>query len=329
MKTAVFSTKPYDRAFLEAGSAAAGQELMFVENRLGAETVGMAAGCSAVCVFVNDVLDAEVLRGLAAVGVRFVALRCAGYNNVDLAAARELGIGVARVPSYSPHGVAEHAVALLLGLNRHLGRAAARVREGNFSIEGLMGRDVYGKTVGVIGTGQIGRIFAGIMLGFGCRVLACDPQPDAELERRGVVYGPLREVLEKSFFLSLHCPLVSETRHLLNAERLGWLPRGGLVVNTSRGGLIAAEDAVAAIKSGHLGGLALDVYEEEAELFFEDHSSDIIQDDTFMRLVSFPNVLVTSHQAFFTREAMENIAATTLGNLGDFAAGRAGANAVV
>lgn len=328
MKTAVFSAKPYDRAFLAAGSEAAGHELVFVENRLRADTVGLAAGCQAVCVFVNDVLDAGVLRGLAALGVRFVALRCAGYNNVDLGAARELGMRVARVPSYSPHAVAEHAVALLLGLNRHIPRAGARVRDGNFSIDGLMGRDLYGKTVGVVGTGRIGAIFAGIMLGFGCRVLAYDIRPDAELAGRGVVYAPLREVLENSFFLSLHCPLVAATRHLLHAETFAWLPRGALVVNTSRGALIAADDAIAAIKSGQLGGLALDVYEEEAELFFEDHSSDIIQDDTFARLVSFPNVLVTSHQAFFTREAMENIAATTMGNLSDFAVGRAGENAV-
>jgi D-lactate dehydrogenase len=328
MKTAVFSTKPYDREFLTAGNAGGAHELRFVENRLRLDTVGLAAGCPAVCAFVNDVLDGPVLRALHAAGTRFIAMRCAGYNNVDLAVVRELGMQVARVPAYSPYAVAEHAVALLLALNRQVPRAWSRVRDGNFSIDGLMGMDLHGKTVGVIGTGTIGRIFAGIMLGFGCRVLAYDVKPDAELTARGVTYLPVVDLLAQSLVVSLHCPLLPATRHLLDAATFPLLPSGALVVNTSRGALIDAEAAVAEIKSGRLGGLALDVYEEEAELFFDDHSSDIIQDDTFMRLVSFPNVLVTSHQAFFTREAMENIAGTTLGNLGDFAAGRTGPNAV-
>ncbi|MDB6070070.1 MAG: lactate dehydrogenase-like oxidoreductase [Verrucomicrobiales bacterium] len=328
MKTAVFSTKPYDREFLQAGAGAAGHELVFVENRLREETVPLAAGCAAVCAFVNDVLDGPVLRALHEAGTRFIAMRCAGYNNVDLAVVRELGLRVARVPAYSPYAVAEHTVALLLALNRHVPRANARVRDGNFSIDGLIGTDVHGKTVGVIGTGTIGRIFAEIMLGFGCRVIAHDVTPDAALQARGVEYLPVDDVLQQSFFLSLHCPLLPATRHLLDAVAFAKLPPGALVVNTSRGALIDAEAAVGAIKSGHLGGLALDVYEEEAELFFDDHSSHIIQDDTFMRLVSFPNVLVTSHQAFFTKEAMRNIAATTLGNLTDFAEGRVGANEV-
>ncbi len=328
MKTAVFSTKPYDREFLTAGNHTTKHELVFVENRLRLETVPLATGCSAICAFVNDVLDGAVLRALHGTGVRFIAMRCAGYNNLDLKAARELGMRVARVPAYSPYAVAEHTVALLLALNRHVPRAHARVRDGNFSIDGLMGTDLHGKCVGVIGTGTIGRIFAEIMLGFGCRVVAHDVKPDAALAARGVTYLPVEEVLGQANFLSLHCPLLPETRHLLNESGFSLLPKGALVVNTSRGALIDAEAAVAAIKSGHLGGLALDVYEEEADLFFDDHSSHIIQDDVLMRLVSFPNVLVTSHQAFFTKEAMENIAATTLGNLTDFEEGRVGGNEV-
>jgi len=328
MKTAVFSTKPYDREFLTAGDAAAGHELVFVENRLRLDTVALAAGCPAVCAFVNDVLDGPVLRSLHAAGTRFIAMRCAGYNNIDLAVVRELGMRVARVPAYSPYAVAEHAVALLLALNRQVPRAWARVRDGNFSIDGLMGVDLHGKTVGVIGTGTIGRIFAEIMLGFGCRVLACDVRPDRALQDRGVSYLPVEDLLAQSLVVSLHCPLLPTTRHLLDAGTFALLPPGAFVINTSRGALIDTEAAVAAVKSGRLGGLALDVYEEEAELFFEDHSSDIIQDDTLMRLLSFPNVLVTSHQAFFTREAMENIAAVTMGNLDDFAAGRQTPNQV-
>jgi D-lactate dehydrogenase len=328
MKTAVFSTKPYDREFLTADHAASGHELVFVENRLRLDTVALAAGCPAVCAFVNDVLDGPVLRALHAAGTRFIAMRCAGYNNVDLAVVRELGMQVARVPAYSPYAVAEHTVALLLALNRQVPRAWSRVRDGNFSIEGLMGVDLHGKTVGVIGTGTIGRIFAEIMLGFGCRVLAYDVRPDKALEARGVTYLPVEELLAQSLVVSLHCPLLPATRHLLDARTFALLPPGAFVINTSRGALIDTEAAVAAVKSGRLGGLALDVYEEEAELFFEDHSSDIIQDDTFMRLLSFPNVLVTSHQAFFTREAMQNIAAVTMGNLNDFAAGRQTPNRV-
>ena len=328
MKTTVFSTKPYDREFLLAGNTKFGHGLVFLENRLRADTVLLAAGSPAICAFVNDMLDGAVLRALHMGGTRFIAMRCAGYNNVDLPVARELGIKIARVPAYSPYAVAEHAVALLLALNRNVPRAWMRVRDGNFSIDGLMGTDVHNKTVGVIGTGTIGRIFAEIMLGFGCRVLAFDVKHDQALKARGVTYQPVEEVLAQSNFLSLHCPLLPATRHLLDAAAFSKLPAGALVINTSRGALINTEAAVNAIKSGHLGGLALDVYEEEAELFFDDHSSDIIQDDTFMRLLSFPNVLVTSHQAFFTREAMENIAATTLGNLADFEAGRESKNVI-
>ena len=331
MKTAVFSTKPYDRKFLSAGNAASstGHELVFVDNRLRIETVRLAAGCQAVCAFVNDHLDGPVLRALHASGIRYIAMRCAGYNNVDMAVVRELGMRVARVPAYSPYAVAEHAVALLLSVNRHVPRAVARVRDGNFSINGLMGTDLHGKTVGVVGTGIIGSIFARIMLGFGCQVLAYDIKHDAGLEAAGVEYVTMSELLPQAHIRSLHCPLLPSTRHLLNADTFPMLPAGAIVVNTSRGALIDAKAAIQSIKCGHLGGLALDVYEEEAKLFFDDHSSHIIQDDTFMRLISFPNVLVTSHQAFFTREAMENIASSTLGNLTDFGTGHVGNNEVV
>jgi D-lactate dehydrogenase len=328
MKTAVFSTKPYDREFLSASNAT-GHELVFVENRLTIETVRLAAGCQAVCAFVNDNLDGTVLRALHASGIQYVAMRCAGYNNVDMAVARELGIRVARVPSYSPYAVAEYAVALLLSLNRHVPRAAARVRDGNFSIVGLMGTDLHSKTVGVVGTGIIGSIFARIMLGFGCQVLAYDVNHDASLEAAGVEYVTMSELLPRAHILSLHCPLLPTTQHLLNVDTFPMLPVGALVVNVSRGALIDAQAAIQSIKSGHLGGLALDVYEEEQELFYDDHSCDTIQDDTFMRLVSFPNVLVTSHQAYFTREAMGNIAATTMGNLTEFGTGHVGNNEVV
>lgn len=330
MHTAVFSTKPYDRTYLQAANAAAGDphQFLFIENRLGSETAVLASGCSAICVFVNDVLDDTTLSVLHAGGIRHVALRCAGYNNVDVAAARRLGISVARVPAYSPHAVAEHAVALLLAVNRHVPRAHHRVRDGNFSIDGLMGRDLHGKTIGVIGAGTIGSIFARIMLGFGCTVLVSDVAPVPELEKAGVRPVTLRELLTSSHAISLHCPLTPETRHLLNAGTFALLPSGAIVVNTSRGALINATAAIAAVKSGHLGGLALDVYEEEADLFFEDHSSAIIQDDVLMRLLSFPNVVVTSHQAFFTREAMENIASTTIGNLSAMESGVPCPNAV-
>ena len=326
MKVTVFSSKPYDEQFLKARNG--GHELRFIENRLKADTAFLAEGSLAVCVFVNDVLDAATLKQLAAGGIKFIALRCAGFNNVDLVAAEALGLKVARVPAYSPHAVAEHTVALLLCLVRHVHKAYNRVREGNFSIDGLIGDDIHGKTVGVIGTGTIGAIFARIMTGFGCEVLAHDVRPDSACEKAGVRYVPLDELFARSHAISLHCPLLPATYHLIGEKALAGMRDGVFIVNTSRGALIDAEAAIPAIKNGRIGGLALDVYEEESELFFDDRSFQIIQDDVFMRLTTFPNVLVTGHQAFFTREAMANIATTTLANLSDFEAGRACANQV-
>ncbi len=328
MKVIVFSTKPYDERFLRAANREAGHELVFIENRLRAETAILARGSDAVCAFVNDELDSLTLANLVDGGTRFIAMRCAGFNNIDQPAAKALGLKIARVPAYSPNGVAEHAVAMLLCLNRHIHKAYNRVREGNFSLNGLMGMELYGKTVGVVGTGIIGGIFARIMVGFGCEVLAYDIAEDAKCVAAGVRYVPLDELFEKSHAISLHCPLMPATYHLIDAASLKKMRDGVFIVNTSRGALIDTEAAIAAIKSGRIGGLALDVYEEESDLFFEDLSFGIIQDDVFMRLTTFPNVLVTGHQAFFTKEALENIARTTMANLADFAAGRDCANVI-
>lgn len=322
MKVIVFSSKPYDREFLTKFNSADGHELVFIENHLNAETAILAEGTPAVCAFVNDVLDAETLGNLAAGGTKFIAMRCAGYNNVDLAAVARLGLKIARVPAYSPYAVAEHAVALLLAVNRHIHKAYNRVREGNFSIDGLMGSDFHGKTLGVIGTGTIGAIFARIMTGFGCNVIAYDVRENPECVAAGVRYVTLEELFGQSHAISLHCPLTPGTHHLIGQHSLERMRNGVFIVNTSRGALIDTEAAIAAVKSGRIGGLALDVYEEESELFFEDRSDHIIHDDVFMRLTTFPNVLITGHQAFFTQEAMENIATTTFSNLDDFEAGR-------
>lgn len=328
MKVTIFSSKAYDEKFLRQANRSFTHQLIFVENRLNAETAILAQGSPGVCAFVNDELDAVTMEKLAAGGTKFIAMRCAGYNNVDLAAAKALGLQIARVPAYSPHAVAEHAVALLLCLNRHIHKAYNRVREGNFSIDGLIGSDVHGKTVGVIGTGIIGGIFARIMTGFGCEVLAHDVAPNPDCVAAGVRYVGLEELFSRSHAVSLHCPLMPATHHLVDAKSLGQMRDGVFIVNTSRGALIDTEAAITAIKSGRIGGLALDVYEEESALFFEDLSFRIIQDDVFMRLTTFPNVLVTGHQAFFTREAMENIARTTLTNLADFEGGRPSGNLV-
>jgi D-lactate dehydrogenase len=329
MKVSIFSSKPYDEHFLREFNRPFGHELIFIENRLKLGTSHLAEGSTAVCVFVNDRLDAPTLEQLSKSGIRFVALRCAGYNNVDLAASESLGIQVARVPAYSPHAVAEHAVALLLAINRHIHKAYNRVREGNFSIDGLIGHDLHGKAVGIIGTGSIGSIFARIMNGFGCEVLAYDVVPNPDCAKSGVNYVGLDELFDRSHAISLHCPLTPQTRHMIDEKTLSRMRDGVFIVNTSRGALINTEAAIAAIKAGKIGGLALDVYEEEADLFFEDLSVSIIQDDTFMRLTTFPNVLVTAHQAFFTHEAMANIASTTLSNLADFEAERRCPNRVV
>ncbi|AOS44696.1 D-lactate dehydrogenase [Lacunisphaera limnophila] len=321
MRVVVFSTKPHDRQFLDAANAGR-HDLVYLEARLLPETATLAAGAQAACLFVHDHADAAVLATFAGLGVKHLALRCAGFNNVDLAAAARLGITVARVPAYSPHGVAEHAVALFLTLNRRIHRAYNRVRDGNFSLDGLLGFDVHGKTVGVIGTGKIGLCFAQIMRGFGCRVLAFDVTRQPAAEALGVEYTTLERLYAESDLISLHCPLTPQTQHLIGAGALAQMRDGVYIVNTSRGPLIDTGAVIDALKSGRLGALALDVYEEEEGVFYEDLSGDILADDQLARLLSFPNVLVTSHQAFFTREAVTAIAATTLGNLDDFAAGR-------
>lgn len=318
MNVAVFSTKPYDRMFLEAANAAHGHELIYFEPRLTRETSALAGGFPAVCVFVNDQLDATVLAALARQGTRLIALRCAGFNNVDLAAAREVGLTVVRVPVYSPHAVAEHTVGLVLALNRKIHRAYARVREGNFALDGLLGFDLYGQTVGIVGTGQIGAVVARIMGGFGCRILAHDPFPNPECEALGARYVALPELFADSDVITLHCPLTPQTRHLIDARALQQLKPGVMLINTSRGALIDTPSVTEALKSGKIGYLGLDVYEEEADLFFEDLSNIVLQDDVFARLLTFPNVIVTGHQAFFTRDALKRIAETTFANITAF-----------
>jgi D-lactate dehydrogenase len=315
MIVAVFDTHRFDRAALEGENPKFNHELRFYEVRLEESTAKLAAGCEAVSVFVNDVLDRPTLAILSASGVRLIALRCAGYNQVDLAAAQELGLVVVRVPDYSPYAVAEHAVALLLALNRKLHRAYNRVRESNFSLEGLVGFDLHGKTVGVVGTGKIGAVFAKIMAGFGCRLLACDVFPRADLP---VTYVDRRQLLSESDIISLHVPLLPETRHFLDVVTLKQLKPGAFIINTSRGALIETQALVEALKSGQVGGAALDVYEEESGVFFHDLSGQILQDDVLARLISLPNVLITSHQAFLTAEALANIAHTTLKTIADF-----------
>ena len=321
MKTAVFSTKSYDREFLEAAGKAAGHELVFFEPRLTEQTCRLAEGFEAVCAFVHDELDADVLARLGQAGIRLIALRCAGFNHVDLPAAETVGMTVARVPAYSPHAVAEHAVALILALNRKVHRAYARVREGNFTLDGLLGFDLCGRTVGVVGTGKIGAIVARIMTGFGCRLLGYDVAVNPEVEAFGARYVSLDELFAGSDIVTLHCPLVPATRHLIDAEALAKMRGGVMLINTSRGALIDTQEVVRQLKSGKIGSLGLDVYEEEADLFFEDLSNQVIQDDVFSRMLTFPNVLITGHQAFFTREALEAIAAETMANITAFEQG--------
>lgn len=316
MKVAVFSTKPYDRKFLTDANSA--HELVFFEPRLTPETAALAAGFPAVCAFINDQLNRETLTAIAATGTRLVALRAAGFNNLDLKAAAELNLTIVRVPEYSPYAVAEHTVGLILMLNRKLHRAYNRVRDDNFSLNGLLGFDLHGTTVGVIGTGKIGQKFCQIMLGFGCRVLAHDPYPNPVCLKLGVEYKSLPELLSASTIISLHCPLLPETYHLLDEQSLKWLKPGAMLINTSRGGLIDTKAAIQAIKTGQIGYLGIDVYEQEENLFFEDWSNTIVQDDDIQRLQSFNNVVITAHQAFFTREALTNIAKTTIHSLTQF-----------
>ena len=311
MNTAFFSARRDERPFYQNAAHA----ITFFETSLNAATAKLAAGFPAVCLFVNDDANAAALEVVASGGTKFVALRSAGFNHVDLTAAARYGLTVGRVPAYSPYAVAEHAVALILALNRKLVRANSRVHENNFLLDGLMGFDLHGRTVGLAGTGQIGGVLAGIMKGFGCQVLAYDPQPNLNLP---VEYVDWEQLLRRSDIVSLHCPLTPATHHLINDQALRTMKPGAMLINTSRGGLVDAAAAIQALKSGHLGYLGLDVYEEEAGMFFADLSGVVPQDDVFARLLSFPNVLITGHQAFYTRQALENIAATTLQNLTDF-----------
>jgi D-lactate dehydrogenase len=326
MIVAVFDTHRFDRAALEKENARLGHDLRFFDARLDRKTATLAADSEAICAFVNDVLDRPTLTALREIGVRLIALRSAGYNHVDLVAARELGLTVTRVPDYSPYAVAEHAVALLLALNRKLHRAYNRIRESNFSLEGLVGFDLHGKTVGIVGTGKIGAVFAKIMAGFGCRLLAFDAFPRTDLP---VTYVDSARLLAESDVISLHVPLLPETRHFLNAKTIAQLKPGAFIINTSRGALIETQALIDALKSGHIGGAALDVYEEEAGIFFHDLSGEVLQDDVLARLISLPNVLITSHQAFLTCEALANIAKTTLETISAFERGAVPENVLV
>lgn len=322
MRVAIFGTRTYDRQFLTAANAAHGHELRFLDAGLDPVTASLAAGSEAVCAFVNDRLDADVIEKLASLGTRIVALRCAGYNNVDLAAAARFGIKVTRVPAYSPHAVAEFTIGLLLSLDRKIHRAWSRVRENNYSLEGLVGRNLHCRVMGVVGTGQIGALVARTLrAGFGCEVLASDPFPDPELEQLGVRYVGVDRLLRDVDVVSLHCPLTPGTRHMINAVTLAEARHGLVVINTSRGALIDTKALIEALKTRSVGGVALDVYEQEAGIFFDDLSNEIIDDDLLQRLLTFPNVLVTGHQAFLTEEALDAIARTTLGSLADFEKG--------
>jgi D-lactate dehydrogenase len=317
MKVALFSTKAYDRRFLEAANADRRHELVFFEARLTADTAVLATGFPAVCAFVNDQLDEKTLKALAEQEIRLIALRSAGFNHVDLTAATELGLTIVRVPAYSPYAVAEHAIGLILTLNRKIHRAYNRVREGNFSLDGLLGFDLHGKTVGIVGTGKIGVIVAQILKGFGCQLLTYDLYPNPECESLGAKYVELPELFAGSDIITLHCPLTPETYHLINDQALEQMKPGVMLINTSRGALVDTEAVIGALKSKKIGYLGLDVYEQESDLFFEDLSEEVIQDDVFQRLLTFPNVLITGHQAFFTENALKNIAETTLSNITD------------
>ena len=327
MKIAFFSTKSYDKTYFDRYVSS--HEIIYFDAQLNEQTVNLAMGCQVVCVFVNDKLNTSVITSLKALGIQLIALRCAGFNNVKLSVAKELGIEVVRVPAYSPHAVAEHALALILTLNRKTHKAYNRVRDGNFSLERLTGFDLYGKTVGVIGTGKIGQIFSSIMLGMGCKVIAFDLMASKELMEKGIEYLPIIDILKQADIISLHCPLTEQTKHLINEHTISLMKDGTMLINTSRGGLIDTSDAINGLKNGKIGYLGLDVYEQEETLFFNDLSENIIQDDIIMRLLSFPNVLITSHQGFLTEEALSQIAQITLTNIDEYTAGLTLKNKVV
>ena len=314
MKIVFFSAQPYDKIFFNRYNETSGFELVFLESQLNEQTVNLVDNANAVCVFVNDQVNAFVCKQLSAKGCKIIALRCAGFNNVAIEAAKTNGLRVCRVAAYSPEAVAEHALALILTLNRKTHKAYNRVREQNFSLNGLLGFNLYGKTVGVIGTGNIGKAFCRIMLGMGCRVMAFDLIANKDMEALGVEYHPLIEVL-KSDIISLHCPLTNQTQHLINDETIAMMKKGVMLINTSRGALVYTKAVIKALKSGQIAYLGIDVYEQEEHLFFRDLSDNVIQDDEIQRLMSFSNVLITAHQAFFTDEALSQIATTTLNNV--------------
>ncbi len=323
MKAVFFGTQPYDQESFEQLNRTYGLELVFQTSHLNRDNVALARGAQIVCIFVNDTADAETIRGLAEEGVKLIALRCAGFNNVDLKAAAQYGIPVVRVPAYSPHAVAEYAVTLMLALNRKTYRAVWRTRDGNFSLHGLLGFDMYGKTVGVIGTGKIARVLIHILRGFGMNVLAYDIRPDeAFAAAEGITYTTLEDLYAQSDIITLHCPLTDQTRHMIDAAAIARMKPGVMLINTGRGQLIRTADLIDGLKKKKIGSAGLDVYEEEAAYFYEDTSDRIMDDDVLARLLSFNNVIVTSHQAFFTREALDNIAHTTLQNMLDFEQGK-------
>lgn len=328
MRIAVFSSKSYDREYLDKFNIGDKHKLTYFDASLNSNTTNLALGFEAVCIFVNDKVDKDTIGKLSENGIKIIALRCTGFNNVDIVAAKEKNIKVVRVPAYSPNAVAEHAVALILTLNRKTHKAYNRIRESNFSLEKLIGFNLFGKTVGVIGTGRIGSIFCEIMLGFGCKVIAYDINESNNLKEKGVEYKPLDEMLNNSDIISLHCPLTPETHHLIDSSAFSKMKKGAMVINTSRGAVIKTADAIEALKSEKLAYLGIDVYEQEENLFFKDLSESIIQDDMILSLMSFPNVLITSHQGFFTKEALEKIAITTFNNISNFESGLSSENEV-
>lgn len=317
MKVAVFSSKPYDEDHLSK-FASEDQELIFFEPKLDSKTAIMSQGFDVVCCFVNDNLNADTINILANNGVKLIAMRCAGFNNVDLPVAESRGITVCRVPAYSPNAVAEHALALLLCLNRKIHRAVNRIRDNDYSLHGLLGFDIYDKKVGIVGTGKIGQTFAKIMQGMGCDIIAYDPYPNDVIKDMGIPYVDLETIWAESDIISLHCPLMPETHHIINKDSIAKMKKGVALVNTSRGALIDTKAIITALKTGQVGNLGLDVYEEEANLFFENQSNELLQDDVFARLQTFPNVVVTGHQGFFTNEALNAISQVTLGNISSF-----------
>ncbi|NBC56784.1 MAG: 2-hydroxyacid dehydrogenase [Bacteroidetes bacterium] len=322
MKVAVFSTKPYDREVFETYNQNFQHELEYFDTSLNRQTTNLTRDFEAVIAFVNDNIDKAVIQKLAKNHIKMIALRSAGFNNVDIEAAEQYGIKVTRVPAYSPQAVAEHALALILALNRKTHKAYNRVKEGNFSLNNLIGFNVYGKTVGVIGTGKIGHAFCEVMLGLGCRVVAYDLHKQSTLEDKGVTYMSLDDLYNTADIISLHCPLVPATKHIINEKSIAKMKDHVMIINTSRGALIDTEDVIKNLKEKKVGYLGIDVYEQEENLFFEDKSEQIIEDDTLIRLISFPNVLITSHQAFLTHEALKEIAQTVLQNIDDFEQGK-------